>query len=310
MWWRAPKLTVVVIAYNMSRELPRTLTALTPEYQQVDRGSTDYEVLVIDNGSNPPCGEDFCKRHPGFHYHYIKDAAGSPARALNVAARMARGEILGFLVDGARLVTPGVLRSVASVFRAFPDPMVAIPGWHLGHEPQQFAVLKGYDQQQEDGLLDSIGWPAEGYRLFDVGVPAASWERGCLADIPESNAMFLTKKTFKALGGFDERFDLPGGGLLNLDFYFRVATHPGVQVVVLPGEGTFHQIHGGISTNVPHEKNLKQWDEWEAQYRLLTGHPYQPARVDPVILGKIPPQALSYLAFSANRARELALLGH
>ena len=42
------KLSVIVIAYDMHREIPRTLQSLTRNYQ-LDSAGLDYEVLVIDN---------------------------------------------------------------------------------------------------------------------------------------------------------------------------------------------------------------------------------------------------------------------
>ena len=44
------RLSIVVIAYNMPREIPRTILSLSPSMQVgVARG--DYEVLIMDNGS-------------------------------------------------------------------------------------------------------------------------------------------------------------------------------------------------------------------------------------------------------------------
>ena len=51
------------------------------------------------------------------------------------------------------------------------------------------------------------------------------------------------------LGGLDERFELPGGGLVNHDLYRRACDLPGAELVVLLGEGTFHQYHGGAATS-------------------------------------------------------------
>ena len=42
---------------------------------------------------------------------------------------------------------------------------------------------------------------------------------------------------------------MPGGGYVNLDFFERVANAPGVNLVTLLGEGSFHQVHGGTTTN-------------------------------------------------------------
>jgi hypothetical protein len=46
----APKLSVVLVGFNMARELPRTIRSLSPDMQRgID--PCDYEVILIDNGS-------------------------------------------------------------------------------------------------------------------------------------------------------------------------------------------------------------------------------------------------------------------
>ena len=52
------------------------------------------------------------------------------------------------------------------------------------------------------------------------------------------------------LGGFDESFSVAGGGYANLDFYERLGSSPDVTVTTIIGEGSFHQVHGGTTTNV------------------------------------------------------------
>ena len=44
-----PKVSIIVISYNMNRELPRTLLSLSLPYQK-DIGHDEYEVILIDNG--------------------------------------------------------------------------------------------------------------------------------------------------------------------------------------------------------------------------------------------------------------------
>ena len=48
-----PDVTLVVVCYEMGRELPRTLTSLAPPYQH---GYTPdvCEIIVVDNGSRKP----------------------------------------------------------------------------------------------------------------------------------------------------------------------------------------------------------------------------------------------------------------
>ena len=47
------RLSVIVIAHNMAREIPRTLTSLSRDYQ-LEAAELGYEVILIDNGSAQP----------------------------------------------------------------------------------------------------------------------------------------------------------------------------------------------------------------------------------------------------------------
>jgi len=108
---------------------------------------------------------------------------------------------------------------------------------------QHRSVATGYDQVQEDALLAAIDWPHNGYRLFDIAVLAGSCLEGWFQPIAESNAVFVRRDAYERLGGFDERFDLPGGGFVNLDFFRRAALREGSELVILLGGG------GRLSTN-------------------------------------------------------------
>jgi hypothetical protein len=67
--------------------------------------------------------------------------------------------------------------------------------------------------------------------------------------ILESNALFLPRGLWNELGGYDEAFVEPGGGVVNPDTLSRACALPGTQLIRVVGEGTFHQIHGGLSTS-------------------------------------------------------------
>ena len=82
----------------------------------------------------------------------------------------------------------------------------------------------------------------------------------------ESNALFMPKAMWQELGGLDEQFVLPGGGLSNHDLYRRACELDGAQLVVLLGEGTFHQIHGGAATS-----GRFGWREMHDEYVALRG---------------------------------------
>jgi cephalosporin hydroxylase len=246
----AKDLSVVVVFYNMRREAARTLHSLSRSYQ---RGveDLDYEVIVIDNGSSPDqlLGDEYVRSFgPEFTYVELgEQATPTPVDALNHGVRLASGRALAFMIDGAHVLTPGVLRYGMAGLRTYEPAVSVVQQWYVGPGQQPDAMLNGYDQPFEDDLFRHIEWPLDGYRLFDIGhfIGERDWFDG----LWESNCIFVPRKLLEQYGVFDERFAMPGGGYANLEFYERVGGAPEVNVVTLLGEGSFHQVHGGTTTN-------------------------------------------------------------
>jgi len=112
--------------------------------------------------------------------------------------------------------------------------VVATLGWYLGFDLQKWAIEGGYDRTREDALLASIDWPNDGYRLFEIGTPDESSVDGWVQPIAESNALFLPRASWDLLRGVDERFDAPGGGMLNPDTFCRAMELPSRELVQCP----------------------------------------------------------------------------
>jgi len=299
---KRPKLSVIVIVYDMAREAPRTLFTLSKEYQK-NVATDDYEVIVIDNGSPTPLGEHAVHAFgENFHYHYLEHASRSPAHAVNLGVEFARGDVIAIIVDGARMLSPGVLHYAKLSFRMYPDPVVATLAWHLGRESQVVSVAKGYNQQVEDDLLEEVDWREDGYRLFQIASLAGSSKNGFFLPIAESNCIFIKKGSFEKMGGFDERFDMPGGGLVNPDFYVRACERKSSPLVILLGEGTFHQVHGGIATNASDHALRKRSELWSAHYQKLRNKPFAPTNRQPFFLGEIPCEAMRFMDYSVQQA--------
>ena len=306
----APRISIIVAAHNMARELPRTLESLTPFHQRGVTGD-EYEVLVADNGSSAPLPpEAVAAFGPNFHSVPCPKPRPSPCAALNFAAANARGEILGLHIDGARILSPGILRKALDAFAAYSrNALVLTLGRHCGPAPQQESRAQGYDAEAEDRLLAESGWEYDGYRLFRHSVPAQSARDGLFAPIPESNCLFMHTATFAALGGFDTAFDLPGGGLANHDLLARALELPAIRPVVLLGEATFHQVHGSASTGAA-AAGSDPWKEYERQYQAIRGKPYTVPDVPPVFLGELPAEAEADILHSARflEAKHLRML--
>jgi hypothetical protein len=267
------RFSIVVMTYNMRREAPRTLQSLLPPYQKgIER--EDCEIIVIDNGSTDRLSPGEVQEvAPGADYHMLENPPPSPAHALNYGAARTDRDVLLLQSDGASILSPGVLEQAAVAFRCFPRPVVITQYFFVGPGPQNETILRGYDKREEDGLLDRIAWPSDGYRLLEIAspqtleVPEGAWLGGWY----ESDCILMPRSVFEEIGGFDERFALPGGGLAVMDLLFRAWALPDVQPVKLIGEGVFHQLHGGITTNTTPELLADEVRRYKEQYTALRG---------------------------------------
>lgn len=268
------KLSVILIAYDMAREIPRTLQGLARNYQLGAR-DLEYEVLLVDNGSPVPLAADSWA-HIDVPVRLIRmqEISHSPAKAINVALREASGEIAALMIDGAHLLTPGVFKMALASFAAFDNPVVATRYFWMGPEEQNESIVRGYSKEVEDSLLQSINWPEDGYRLYEVGTPLRSGPENIswLNRMFESNCLFMARSLFNSIGGADERFSSPGGGLINSDIFKRAADTPGVMPVQLIGEGSFHQLHGGTTTNVSAAERNARVEQFRREYAEIRGH--------------------------------------
>ena len=291
---RATKdLSVVIVVHDMLREARRTLHSLTRSYQQ---GIDDlaYEVIVVENGSaaEQRLGEEGVESFgPEFRYIDLgEESTPSPARAVNRGIAAANGDAIVVMIDGAHMLTPGVLRLGMLGLATYAPAVVTARQWYLGPGQQPQAVAEGYDREQEDRLLDEIGWPADGYQLFEIGhfVGPRDWFDGEW----ESNCIFVPRELIDQVGAMDEGFSMPGGGFVNLDFFERLASAPGVRLVTMLGEGSFHQVHGGTTTNVGHpEEREALIQRFGEQYARLRGHGFKMPEKHPHYLGTLPPPA-------------------
>ena len=268
------KLSILLIAYDMAREIPRTLQGLSRSYQR-DAEGLEYEVILVDNGSPVPLDpQSWAHVDVPVRLVRLDNASHSPAGAINVALGEAVGEIICLMIDGAHLLTPGVFRMAMASFAAYENPVVATRYFWLGPDAQNESIAEGYSKSAEDQLLQDISWPQDGYRLYEVGVPlrAGAENINWLNRMFESNCLFMKRSLFQRLGGAEERFVSPGGGLINSDIFKRAADVDGVTPVQLIGEGSFHQLHGGTTTNVSAEERNARVAQFRHEYAQIRGH--------------------------------------
>lgn len=266
-------LSVIVNFYNMPREAARTLTSLSRSYQS-DVEDLDYEVLCVDNGSQPPLDPAWIASFgPEFRLVRPSQLHPSPCAAINEAALQARGRYLAILIDGAHLLTPGVFREATQAWRERADAVVAVRHWFIGGD-QRWLAIAGYSREQEDRLFDRIRWPSNGYELFRIGAPIGESPEPWFDGLSESNCLMLPTALYDRMGGIDEAFDEPGGGFANLDLCRRASEAGGGPLVALIGEASFHQFHGGTTTNIDDAAKDLRVRSYARAYRSMRGEEF------------------------------------
>jgi len=298
-----PKLSLVVIVYKMPEQAKKTLLSLSTSYQ---RGvfPEDYEVIVVENSSSNELGADYINTLEGnFRYFYREESLPTPVFAINFGAQKAKGSTIGIIIDGARMASPGLVYHILKARNISKNAVVAAPGYHIGDQLQQWAVGAGYDEKAEEELLASIEWPKHGYKLFDISVLSGSCSAGSLRPVCESNCFCIPRHIWKQEKGMDPRFTETGGGQANLDLYKRICERPDTELIVLPGEGTFHQYHGGVTTGGTSEEDREiVMQAHFDQYKSIRGEYYKAPQVKPTLFGDIPKEALRFLKYSASSA--------
>lgn len=289
------QLSIIVVFHDMRREAANTLFSLGTGYQR-DIDPEAYEVIAVDNNSADPLTAEFVESFgPQFRLIRHETQSVSPVDAVNLGVAQARGDFVAIIVDGARMASPKLISHSLRALRLFATPVVYALSWHLGPDVQNKSVTEGYDQTVEDALLDECDWRENGYALFGISTLAQSSGNGFFGGVPaEFSWVALPRKVFNALGRFDPRFQSPGGGLVNHHFRDRAVFLPDATVLGLLGEGVFHQVHGGVATNVPLKDHPIQ--QFRAEYTAITGDEYRvKTGPSPLYFGHLPESARRFL---------------
>lgn len=297
-----PRLSLVVIVYKMSRQARNTLYSLSANYQQ-GVSSRDYEVIVVENASDQMMGPEGISGLQGnFRYFQRQETRPTPVYAIEYGVKQAKGSLIGLMIDGARMATPGMIKTILQASRVSHSAVVAVPGYHLGNKVQQEAMSSGYNEEVEMKLLEGIDWKKNGHRLFEIGCFSATSKPGFFRPIAESNCLVVPRHLWNKVGGIDLGFTTAGGGLANLDLYKRVCELAETELIIAAGEGTFHQFHGGVTTGQKKEIRDKSMAEHFEQYLQLRGCEYTPPQKQASIYGKISASAMPYMQHSVNMA--------
>jgi hypothetical protein len=250
----------------MTREVPKTLFSLSRDFQ-LDCDGITWEIILVDNGSMElPIIPDM---KPTPRILKASSSSASPVLAVNQAISLASADIIGAWIDGARLASANLISAVYHAKSLHESPIIAVPNRQLGMMRQSSAAELGYCQEYEDKLLLSAGWPSKETDLDSISWPE---EPSITSPMLESNALFLTKKTWTTLKGYDPQFSESGGGMCNPDVFQRAIDLQSTQLIRMRNVATYHQYHCGTSTS-NEAQTLNMVKSASREFARLRGYP-------------------------------------
>jgi GT2 family glycosyltransferase len=176
----APAATVIIPTCNRPVQLATALRCLARQLP-VPGG---FEVLVVDDGSDPPLDERALCDASGCDCRVVRTTNGGPAAARNLASRQARGRILAFTDDDCE-PDPGWLRGLLQRHDAATEPRI-VGGRTVNRlSANPFAIAS-------QNLITF------GYAHYNRDPDRARFFA--------SNNLSVPRAEFALLGGFDERF--------------------------------------------------------------------------------------------------------
>jgi GT2 family glycosyltransferase/ubiquinone/menaquinone biosynthesis C-methylase UbiE len=208
--------SIIIPNWNGLNELRPCLAAIA-----VNTLVDDYEVIVLDNGSEEPGVEDAVKPYP--KVRLIKEPVNHGfARGNNIAARQARGEYLVFL-NNDTLPRRDWLRPLVEMQRSV--PAAGIVGSKLVDAADNTLYTGSYFQAAINAYADAGRNYPKGY---------ADKPREC--EVYVGCGILMRKELFDAVSGFDERYFQ---GYEDFDLCLKVRER-GLKVMYCPESAVEH----------------------------------------------------------------------
>ncbi|MFC2947375.1 glycosyltransferase family 2 protein [Virgibacillus sediminis] len=113
--------SVVIPTYNRSHQLLLTLTS----FENQTFPDSEFEVIVVNDGSNDDTGDVLDSYRPSYNFHYISNRSQQGrSKTRNIGAKQAKGKYLIFC-DADFLVLPSFIEVIDSYHRIYKDTVIS-----------------------------------------------------------------------------------------------------------------------------------------------------------------------------------------
>jgi len=176
--------SIIIPTYNNKDSLKKTVISLCEQSYPKDK----YEIIVVDDGSTDDLGKDFIswQRVCSCQLRYFFQKNKGPAAARNLGIRYAVGDIIAF-IDSDCIATNTWLEEIV---KGYNNEKIAGIGGTIKALPTASKISQycAYIKMNERPVIDKTG-------IVYLITGNASFKKDCL----------------NLIGGFDERYDFPGG---------------------------------------------------------------------------------------------------
>ena len=204
------KYSIIVPVYNRPDEVDELLDSLTRQQE------TDFEVIIVEDGSSVPC-KDVCDKYTGkLNIHYYNKANSGPGQSRNYGAERAKGDYL-LILDSDVVVPEGYLAAISTELKSSPADAFGGPDRaHASFTPTQKAI--SYSMTS----FFTTGGIRGGKKKLDKFYP-------------RSFNMGIRREVYNQLGGFSNmRFGE------DIDFSIRIF-NAGFKCRLFPGAWVYHK---------------------------------------------------------------------
>lgn len=184
---RQPTVSVIIPVYNSERFIEQAVKSV------LEQTYTDYEVIVIDDGSTDNTRQVLVPYLDSIQY-IDQDNQGA-AKARNRGCQLAQGEFLAFL-DADDFFLPNKLAEQVAYLEENPTIDLVQSGWIIVN-------------QTGEGLVDVTPWK---------NAPELNLEAWVLHKCVRPSALMIKKEWWEKVGGFDHRYPPTE----DLDFVLRL----------------------------------------------------------------------------------------
>jgi glycosyltransferase involved in cell wall biosynthesis len=218
-----PLIAVIICTHNRAQYLGTAIDSL------LQQDFSDFEVVVVDNGSSDRTREVVEEKLPNPRLRYVYE----PVLGLNVArnrgVQETQSPIIAYLDDDA-IATPQWLRVIDAAYQQN-ERLGAAGGkinllWPPGVSPPAWLSA---------GMAENLGAYDLGDRLIYIDHPGLT---------PRGLNYSIRREVYEQVGGFDVKLDRSGKNLLsNGDLYMtELVLQKGWQVAYLPEAIVSHQV--------------------------------------------------------------------